>query len=108
MEPPHHTGTSEGGDMTTVIEALEWYKEKAIAMALKLAKFKDGDTSYVLAVLTELSLDAGKRGESALAQAKLDAAFMDAFREWNTNRDDALNELFFSHMIAAWQSREAG
>ena len=44
--------------------ALEWYTEHAVA----LASGKTKNVDYVLAVVTELNLDAGKRGHAALPE----------------------------------------
>ena len=57
--------------MSTIVEALRWYAAEAESLArhMKETLLKDREhTQAVLASLTVLSLDAGKRARAALAQ----------------------------------------
>lgn len=69
--------------------ALEIYGEKARAIANTLKKMGTGEIrseNYVMAVLTELSLDGGKRAEAALLPdaGKALLAVAEAAEEWAT------------------------
>lgn len=48
-----------------LLDALEWYRERAESLASDKAKNPD----YAVAVVTELSLDAGIRARAAIAKA---------------------------------------
>lgn len=48
-------------------EILEWYVEKAEAIARYLSNKEKDQSEAVLAVVTELQLDGGKRGRNALS-----------------------------------------
>lgn len=54
--------------IVTLEAALDWYAERATSIGTKLEAFKDGrsaDANYVMAVLTELALDGGRRAREA-------------------------------------------
>lgn len=53
------------------VAALEWYGERAGSIGKRLEAFKEGkDLDYIMALLTELSLDGGKRAEQIAGRAR--------------------------------------
>ena len=49
-------------------EALSWYKEHAEATARYLAKGKETNADALMAIITTLGLDAGRKGNAVLAR----------------------------------------
>ena len=84
--------------MSTIVEALRWYAAEAESLAKHM---KDGaHTQAVLASLTVLSLDAGKRARAALAALDaLPVAEPDAIAFAVSVFDDVLSD------IADWEDK---
>lgn len=65
----------------SVKEALQWYADEAAAIARNIEAFQAGKESAVMASVTILSLDGGKRARAALAQDNAEPVAIVTVRE---------------------------